>query len=232
GAGELWVLDGNPKILNPTLLATSPGTDAGDVAGREVLAPIVEGWVQVLMPDLVTAQGVRRRDVVVRLRRFLLDLEAEGVRAFRFKELVDPLKHQVRGRWAAVFDHGEGEQATEDDVRGFADVVRLVRSDERLETDDSFDKLVACVAGLVEELREPERTRHYLRTLWGFLRAWAEGKESVGASDSLPTGRRLGELLRVPRKRLPSLWESLRELVRLCQAALAGRREDAGEDES
>ncbi|MCP4570021.1 MAG: hypothetical protein GY841_20765, partial [FCB group bacterium] len=85
GAGELRVLDGNSKILNPTLLATSSVADAGDVAGREVLAPVVEGWVQVLMPDLVTAQGVRRRDVVVRLRRFLLDLEAEGVRAFRFK---------------------------------------------------------------------------------------------------------------------------------------------------
>ena len=233
GAGELWVLDGSPKILNPTLLATSPGADADDVAGREVLAPVVEGWVRELMPEMVTAQGVRRREVVARLRRFLLDLEAEGVRAFRFKDLIDPLKHQVRGRWAAVFDHGQGEQATDDDVRGFADVVRLVRPDDRLDTDDSFEKLVACVAGLVEELREPARTRHYLRTLWGFLRAWAEGEESAGASDNLPTGRRLGELLRIPRKRLPSLWELLRELVRRCQAGLFGRRcEDAGEDAS
>ncbi len=218
-AGELWVLEGDSRILNATVLASSPAADAGDTTDAEALMAIVVGWCHTLLPDLVTAAGSRRREVVLRLRRHLLDLEADGVPVFLFKDLVNPLKREVRARWAAVFGQDEGETAAEDDAPGFVLVARLVRPEERVEAQESFDKLVDCVAGLVETLPEPERTRHYLRNLWGFLRTWANGQ----GPESLPAARRLGELLRIPRKRLPRLWESLREMVERCRETLAGK---------
>lgn len=216
-SGELWALEGGPKVLNATVLSTSPETAGDELASAETLKPLVEKWSQELMPDLVTAGGARRRDVVARIRRRLRRLESEGVAGFRFKDLVDLVKRDVRARWAAVFDFEEGETAIDDAAPAFADVVRLVQPDDGVEARDSFEKLVVCVSNLVEGLAE-EKARHYLRDLWGFLRAWASGE----GPESLPSGRRLGELLYIPRKRLPRLWTTLRELVEQCRTALAG----------
>lgn len=215
---ELWVLEGNPKIMNTTVLACSPAVGAGEIAAAEALMPIVESWCPALLPDLITARGPQRQEVVVRLSRLLVDLEAEGVHAFLFKDLVDSLKHQVRACWAAAF---EGRADVEEDERGFATVVSIIRRTQRpeelLETRD-FDKLVDCVAGLIEE-EETGRSRRYLSAIWGFLLTWVEGPE-----ERLPSNREAGRLLRVPRKRLPGLWKSLAQLAQRCQAALGGGR--------
>ena len=216
-AGELWRTDDGSKLSNTTVLLTSPEADGADLAEAEKLAPLVERWSHDLMPDLVTAGGARRRDVVERIGCRLRRLEADGVAGFRFKDLVDAVKRDVRARWAAVFDFEEGETATEVDASGLADVARIVRPEHGVEARDSFDKLVVCVSGRVEALPE-EKARHYLRDLWEFLRTWASDE----GRDTLPSGRRLGKLLYIPRKRLPRLWTTLRELVGQCRAALAG----------
>ncbi|MCP3964586.1 MAG: hypothetical protein GY719_42700 [bacterium] len=218
-AGELWIVGGDPKVSNSTILAASPEADHTVGMDGEAIARIVEGWGHALLPELVTAAGSRRRQVVLRLRRLLLDLEAEGAPVVRFKDLVDRLKHCVRASWAASFDLEEGEAAVEGDTPDFAGVARLVQPEAGVEERESFDKLVACVAERVERLGESERARHYLRTFWGFLRAWASGE----GPQRLPSSRGLSDLLHIPRKRFPRLWTTLKELVQCCTASLAGR---------
>ena len=216
-AGELWVVGGDPKILNPTLLSADPQESVGSASPGPVLQELVERWAHDLLPDLITAVGARRRQVVLRLRRRLVDLEAEGVKVVRFGDLVDPLKRVLRSRWAALFETGGGNMARAAEP-GFAGLVQLVEPESVLAERDSFERLIACVAGKLERRGESERSRHYLRALWGFLQVYATDHDA----QAVPSARRLARLLRIPRKRLPSLWEILRDLVGRCQAKLSG----------
>jgi hypothetical protein len=219
-ARELHVIGGPKKIRNATVLAASPDADPARAAAAETLAPIVLRWVDGLLPGLVTAGGEERRQVVDRLRRHLFDLESEGVAVFRFKDVIDPLKHDVRARWAALRD-ADGEVAEE---RGEVDgeltrtLIYVFRPEDRLERRDAFWKLVGCVADLIERLDEPGRTRPYLETLWSFLRRFAVDVDQ----DRLPSHRNLERELRIPRERFPPLYEKLGELIRRCQATLSG----------
>ncbi len=222
---ELRVLSGDRRIGNGTLLAAVAAGEAGQADPEEAaepaaLRPIVERWNDELLPDLVTATGAQRQPLLERLRRCLLDLEVAGVRSFRFKDLIDPLKNDVRNRWAALYDLGEGESAPADDAAGLAAAVRLFPpAASEVEERDSFRQLVGCVAQLMERLGAPGHTRHYLCTLFGFLRTWAGGE----GPESLPSNRRLSGLLRIPRDRLPGLYETLRRLIGQCRAATSGR---------
>lgn len=217
--GELQVLGEDARIVNETLLAATAGEAPGRVSGADDLRPIVERWNDDLLPDLVTAGGTRHRLLLGGLRRRLLALEVEGVRVVRFKDLADTVKNDVRLRWAALYDTGEGESVPEAGGER-ARVVRLIEPARRPEEMDSFRKLTRCVADLLERLDESARTRHYLQTLWGFLCTYASGE----GPEHLPSNRRLSGVLCIPRERFPGLWETLGRLMRSCQAALSGKR--------
>lgn len=210
--GELWIVGGDSKVTNGTILAASPDAEPGHSAKPGLLAPIVESWNRELLPDIVTAAGPRRCQVVERLHGLVLGLAHDGVRVVRFKDLADELKRSVRASWAAVFDLNEGETACEDESSDNFHVVRLAPPGESAESRVSFEKIITCVEQRVENLSEPEGTRGQLRQLWGFLRVWAQGSDA----EKLPSNRRLGELLDIPRKRLPNLWEMLKRQTRVC----------------
>lgn len=216
-AGELAVLAGDAAIRNPTLLGVAAASVREPVTAA--LRPLVERWNAELLPDLVTAAGPARRPLVARLRRRLLDLEAEGVRTFRFKDLADAFKDDVRLRWAALFDLEEGEAAPDDADATFAATVRLFHPTDRLAERDAFEKLVSCTTERLERLETTAATRHYLRTLWGFLRSYARGE----GPDKLPSNRKLAALLRIPRERFPRLYETLSRLIGRCGSGSHGR---------
>lgn len=234
--GDLHVLQGDERIRNQTVLSVSPGGPAALEPVREGLAVLVTRWNDELLPDLVTLRGRRQEEVVRQLRERLLELEREGFATFRFKDLVDPLKADVRARWAAILRQSQGEIAprTGEEPRG--ERVRLVPPDTQVEERQLFRRLVDCVLTSLRRLDINEKTRDYLTTLWNFVRLQAsEGEEPAMPASRLeqllqetegeerPSLRRLAEQLRIPRERLPGLYETLGDLLERCRAANSGR---------
>jgi hypothetical protein len=228
---ELEVVEGDEKIRNDTVLAFRRGAEPAD---RETLRSLAAAWNDDLLPDLITLRGRKQEEVVRRLRERLPDVRAEGAEAFRFKDLVDPLKADVRARWAALLDHSQGEVAPQAGGKNPGEVVRLVRPDTRVEERQVFQKLVDCVLTGVRRLEESEKTRAYLTTLWQFLRVQAsDGIEVTPGSldatllaemdDEPLSQRKLAEELRIPRERLSGLFDVLRNLLAKCRAAISGK---------
>jgi hypothetical protein len=237
-AGDLRLIDGDERVRNDTVLSSSAGAGTPEPAPPPLagITELVARWNDVLLPDLVTLRGQRQEEVVRRLCALLPDLRRQGIDTFRFKELVDPLKADVRTRWAAMLDQSQGEaapQIAEDQRR---ERVRLTRPDLRIEEQQLFRRLVDCVLTSLRRIEISEKTRGYLTTLWQFIRVQASDGETLGAPGSRldrwlreaeegerPSLRRIAEELRIPRERLPGLYEILGDLLERCRAAHSGR---------
>jgi hypothetical protein len=233
--GDLEVIEGDPRIRNDTVLGFGPA--AGPASSpREEISTLVARWNDELLPDLVTLRGRKQEEVVRRLRERLADLRLLGAGAVRFKDLVDPMKADVRARWAAILDVSLGEVSREIRDEGGGETVRLAPPDNQYEEQQIFYKLIACVLSSVERLEVNDRTRTYLATLWQFVRIQAsEGVEaSPGAIEATlaamgtageerPSLRHLAEQLRIPRDRLPGLYQLLGDQLQRCRAAISGK---------
>ena len=176
--------------------------------------------------------------MVRKLRERLPEIRREGIYTFRFKDLVDPLKADVRARWAAILDLAQGEAVPQEAGEGARNLVRLAGPDTEVEEREVFRKLIECVLISLERLGADDRTRGYLSTLWQFVRVQAaEGIETeavsrldralVASAEALdeerPSLRRLAEQLHIPRDRLPALYETLGNLLERCRAAISGK---------
>ncbi len=236
--GELRVLSGDESVRNDTVLGfphelDRPGSRGGTLASR------VARWNDELLPGLVTSRGRRQEEVVEKLGAHLPDLQRWGFLSFRFKDLVDPLKADVRARWAALLELEEGEVLPQHDGDAANTAVRAVGPDNGIEEQQLFRKLIDCVLKRLERLETSRRTREYLGVLWQFLRAQAcEGAAAPATrldhalaadaadaadDDENPSLRSLAEKLRIPRERLPGLYRTLGELVNGCRAAISGK---------
>ena len=218
-AEELWVVAGDSRVRGRTVLAATPEGRPEDAAEACVLDGVVRRWNDDLLPELVTAVGVRRPPLVARLRRRLLALEAVA-EVFRLQAILVPLREDARRRWGAIYG-AEGGESAFDDAPGTGDFAAMVSVTEpearHFEAMESFRYLVGCVHGRIDRLVDPERTRRHLRNLWGFLATHAheEGR--------LPSQRKLAALLGIPRDRFPGLWPVLRRLSEQCRGADARR---------
>jgi hypothetical protein len=208
-SGALHVLAGDRKIRNDTFLGFDPVAEPP--ATPPDLEPVVLRWNDELMPALVTARTRQQAAVVRRLQELLLELPGCGIEIFRFKDLLDPLKRDARGRWAALL--GEGEQE--------AGQV-LVPPGSTAESQQSFEDLTRCISTSIDGLEADSRTRAQLKTLWIYLwRQHGEEGQEAGRGEPdprtgkrLPSFRQLGQRLSIPRERLPVLFALLRQLVR------------------
>jgi hypothetical protein len=229
---ELQVIEGDERVRNDTVLAFREGTEPSP-SDREKIPAVVARWNDELLPDLITSRGRDQEEVVERLRARLRDLPKEGIEAFRFKDLVDPFKADVRARWAALLEGSEGEREVRKPGERAGEAGGLVLPDTGFEDREVFLKLVDCVLTGVRRVEVPEKTRRYLTTLWQFLRIRAsEGVEmapagfeavlDTGLEDEQPSLRKLAEQLRIPRERLPGLYDILRDLLNRCRAAISG----------
>ncbi|MEE8523329.1 MAG: hypothetical protein V3T72_05310 [Thermoanaerobaculia bacterium] len=211
--GELYVLGGDVKIRNSTILGFGPGDDPATAAVN--LSEHVRPWSHELLPELVTSRPSEQVVVVERLCGCLARLAGQGIVVFRFKEVVDALKGGVRAHWCAVWQQGEGSMAIENSAQDFVHVVRLVRPDSGFEERQFFSKLIACVSEALPNTGKTRKTRRHLQRLWMFLRIHA----AQPSTDRLPAQRKIGELLGIPRKRIPEFLEILGGVVERCQAA-------------
>ncbi len=219
-SGGLYVLRGGPKILNETVFGFDLAARSAPVSDVELTAA-VRSWNDELLPDLITARGQAERVVVARLGTLLRGLHRQGVEVFRFRDLVDSLKADVRARWAALWQEAAGETAIEDGE--LATVVRLIQPDTSFEERERIRKLAGRVEEALGGLRVRRRTRGHLLDLWRFLRAFALAADESAVSgehpspgvgeDRLPSYRKLSKLLGIPRDRFPDLLATVREEV-------------------
>lgn len=235
--GELRVLAGGERVRNDTVLGFEDGLESPGRRRTEIAA-LVGRWNDDLLPDLLTSRGRRQEEVIRLLRQRLPDLFREGVTTFRFKDLVDPLKADVRARWAALLDLEQGESAPRMAGEGGDAEERVVAPERGFEERQHFRKLIDCVLKSLAGLEVDPKTRGYLAVLWQFLRLQAsEGAEAQPSSrlgraldaeisagdEERPSHRKLGEQLRIPRERLPSLYRTVGDLVKRCSAAISGQ---------
>lgn len=215
-ARELHLLQGSDRIGNDTVLGFAPGAEARPRAMD--FRPLIARWNGLLMPGLVINRGRRQEEVVRRLRELFPELRAEGAEAFRFKDLIDPLKADVRARWATAFEQEGGETGLEEAEGDEAQRVPLVQPDVGVEERQFLGKVIACVLETIARLDASEATRGYLYRLWQFRRL-----QAGSGDDRTPSARKLEALLDVPRERIPALFRKLGELVERCRAANSGK---------
>lgn len=223
-AGDLQVIAGSPAVRPDTVLALRRGASPEEAVRPDVLRRHVLAWNDDLLPDLITARGWDVRRVTARLEWHLRALAADGVRAFRFHDLIDALRQDARARWRAVWLHSPEGIPLRLEEDGFAAVARLVElpsEDER----ESLERLLACLERSIEQVAEPPaRSRDYLRRLLVFLQSHAaDAPEERGAPGrALPSHRQLAQLLAIPRERLPDLFRMLRDIAESCRRKISG----------
>lgn len=208
-SGALHVLAGDRKVRNDTLLGFHPAAEPPATAAD--WEQIVLRWNDELMPSLVTARTRQLAAVVRRLRERLLELPEHGIEAFRLKDLLDPLKRDARGRWAAL-------TPMSDDLQALAPTL----PESTGGSGQSFEDLARCVSTSIERMEGDARTRTQLMTLWHHLwRQHGEEAQETGrdepdpgrAGKRPPSYRQLEQRLNIPRERLPVLFGLLRQLV-------------------
>lgn len=206
-SGALYVLAGDKKIRNDTFLGFTPAAELPSIPPD--LEPVALRWNDELMPALVTARTRQQAAVGRRLRECLLELPQLGIDVFRFKDLLEPLKRDARGRWAAIL--GEGEKGAVASSQEAVQAQAPVPSESTVESKQRFEHLTRSVSTSIDHMEADPRTRSQLKTLWRYL--WRqhgdEGQEAVRP----PSYRQLGERLNIPRERLPALFALLRKLV-------------------
>lgn len=217
----------NRALDSATILTFLP-QEAPPLAARDAFRALVQVWNNDLLPGIVNARYREKRQVQEKLVRRIARLPAEGILAFRLKDLLVPLKDDTRRRWRALAVSSQGEVATgEDSADGLPRIVLKSAADVRFEERDSFEKLTAGVAREIRQRPElDERTRTYLRRLWQGLGSAAVGEGPDGCGSGLdngrPSQRELASVLGIPRDRLPDLLDTLRRLTREYQTAAGG----------
>lgn len=248
--GALHLVADGPPVDDDTVLAVHPGVtvtpgeeDPAEAARRgAAVRGLVAQWTSELLPELVTARGRKRDAVAAALAARLPALAGEGVEVFRFRELLRPLRADLRECWAAMLWQAKGDLTPRHDVEargataagggdeeddvGFVRVLRLSRPppapDRQVAERQSARRLTDCVSSAVEEADLDRRTRGYLETLWSFLRTCVADDEPV------PSQRRMSDVLGIPRDRFRQLFGHLEEMVRRCRRLLGlGDKEES-----
>jgi len=219
GKGRLHILSGGPKIGNETIFGFRADAAPSLAEGVE-LREFIQPWNDALLPELVTARGEEEEAIVEELANRFAELPAQGIGVFRFRELIDPFKSDVRARWAALSEWEEGETGLEEGEDQLLHVVRLLQPDTGVEDRDAFRKLAAAVDDELERLEVRRGTRRHLTTLWQFLRTFAV----EAAEDQPPSHRKLSAVLNIPRDRFPGLYATLGEVIGRCNPSTSPRR--------
>ena len=209
-AGALHRLGDDKKVRNDTLLGFDPQAELPP--RRADFEPIVTRWNDELMPALVTARSRQQPMVVRRLRELLLELPLHGVEAFRFRDLLNPLKEDARRRWAALLE-GEEEGSIALSPESVPVPAQALPGSD-VESQQSFEHLTRSISTSIDRLEADPRTRTQLATLWHYLwRQHGEEGELEKPGAGAPSYRQLGQRLNIPRERLPALFALLRQIV-------------------
>jgi len=214
------------RIHNDTVLGFHPDTSPD----RADLGDHVRAWNDELLPDLMTARSRAVTRMVERLTALIVGLRAAGVEAFRFRDLIDPMRHDVRERWRAVWEDSLGELAPEAFVDGQPTVMVPLIAPSELEDPRELRQLLGCVTASIHRLPEKKprerKTKDYLWKLWTFVRGTALVEDSSADGTKVASHVELNKRLGIPRHRLPGLLDLLGRLVQACRSGDAGGSAD------
>ncbi len=215
-SNQIHILSNEDKIRNTSIFGFDPHTDPQKAAEASDLEALVTTWTKDLLPDLITARSRAVTRVINSLRDAILLLEAAGIKAFRFGDLVQPLKRDVRRRWAAAWDLDAGETAAELGDAGVAAMVRVVQPDD-YDDGRSLEWLLECVPSSIHQRDDRPKNREALWKLWEYIRGFTLGSDPSRDGRKLPSFSALGELLGIYRERIPRLLKILQALVEACR---------------
>jgi len=218
-AGTLHLLAGGPKLRNGTVLGFAPGQGARQATVDE-LAIVVSSWNDELLESvLAPAGGGDRTPGAERVAERLALLPQRGIGTFRFGDLLEPWKRDARARWARLGEDAGTRWAREEGEGGaFVQLVRAVDPDTGVETEESFARLVACVAASLRGGRYGGEDGE-LSKLWSCIANHAGDPSQADAISQRAVAAATG----LPRHRLPALYAELGLIVEACRAANRGR---------
>jgi hypothetical protein len=213
-AGTLSVVAGSPAVRRDTILGFRPESSPAAPVLAGDLAPCVRLWSDDLLPELILARGWEVPPLLAKIEGHLGRLPAQGVAVFRFQDLVDPLRLEIRKRWRALW-----AEARESGAVDLAEEGPWIAPISLLEEREGLASLIRCLERGIDSLPERSRTQGYLRRLQLFLVSYAVDGSGLGggAAEKLPSQRRLADLLRIPRERVPGLFATLRKLAEACR---------------
>ena len=214
GDGVLRILAGDDGIRNDTVVGFG-AVDPDQRAVSSVLEDRARALGDAHLPDLITAVGKAQVKLIERLA-LSLGAWRENIAAFRFQELCAALCDEARGRWASIWQQGEGPTAHEDGDEEIAALIRQVQPDRGWEHRQSFHRLLACIENTLDRQATDGSTAkdRDLRRLWLFLRHRVADPE---VDEALPSQRKMATLLQIPRDRLGPLHASLGQMVSQCR---------------
>ncbi len=222
-AQALHVLAGDEGIRNDTVLGFEH--DADPEPPPADLNDHVRAWNDDLLPELMTARSRAVTGVVERLTAWILDLRAASVEAFRFKDLIDPMKGDVRRRWEAVWE--DSFDLAPDHVEDDGPVIKVpVYRPHEGDDPRDLERIVGCVSAAIDRMPQQKTrertTKEYLWNLWKFVRGTALTEDPSADGAKRPSDVRLGERLGIPRHRLPDLFGELGRLMKRCRSGADG----------
>ncbi len=216
------------RIHNDTVLGFHP--DISPDRACVDLGDHVRAWNDELLPVLMTARSRAVTRMVKRLMALIVGLRAAGVEAFRFRDLIDPMRHDVRERWRAVWEESLGDLAPEAFVDGQPTVMVPLIAPSAIEDPRELSQLLGCVTASIHRLPEKKprekKTKDYLWKLWIFVRGTALTEDPSAAGTKVASHVELNKRLGIPRHRLPGLLDLLGRLVQACRSGDAGDAAD------
>ncbi len=202
--GKLILLAGDSTINNSTIL----GFSSGDAQCRPTALPTeLRTWNDGILSGILFGQLTRA--ILRQLGDCILSFREAGVEAFAFKNALDRFRDDLRRLNQGIWQH---DPAVSERM-----VMELPGT--RIEEQDFLEKRQDCVAQLLPSTGRGQgmraRTREHLVKLWSLTLCrpaeLAEGRFSA---------QRLEEILGIPRKKIPRLIATLRQLVVDCEKQL------------
>lgn len=211
-AGELSAQPMDDRLRATTVLTFADVGSATPAMAEQVSAAVGD-WIDSLLPELVTTTGRGFAPLLARVGDRIVGLADEGIDAFRFGDLIDPLRRHLRRRWTAL-------PRTAHDAEAGPALLPAVEStppDRAYESRRRFADLVDCVAQRLQRTDVPEDTLALLEALWAAL---VDGARDDPDRSETPTGipskRQLARDLEISRDRLSTLYEMVEGHVRTC----------------
>ena len=190
---------------NDTLISLCGAGPGPETSGEDLRGLLP--WAGPVMFWAIVGAGRRSHNERKALEGHLLELAAQGVRRFRFGDLLQPLKAAARSLASSAFEEA---------VPGPSEGLSLPQLS--VEARQHFERMAECIGRSVEAL-EPGPRRDRLTRLWNFFHLHATEEFQPRQLSA----NRLATALEIPRNLIPALRETLAEMYLRCQEALFGR---------
>lgn len=211
--GRLVLLENGPPIRNETAFAFT-ARQRPTLCSPEDLARWVKEWNHELLPDLLKARGKAAKRLVARLAELITGLAGE-VEGFRFRDLIDLMKHDARERCSALLSEGATSIEEGEELLSF---VPPSLPGGKLEEQQSFRALNACVEAKIDREKVSRKKRDQLRKLLAFLRESIRSGEEASLSNL-----GIAKLLGFPKDSVRGLKEKLASLIDGCKHEISGK---------